>query len=64
MSVAPYFRIPNPKAKKILREVETAVSTWRDCGRALGMTAKELDKFANAFEHQERKAAKNPQKIG
>jgi len=33
--------------------VKAAVSTWRDCGLALGMTAKELDKFADAFEHQE-----------
>lgn len=54
MSVTAYFRIPAAKAKKILREVNAAVSTWRDSGRALGMTAKDLDKFATAFEHSER----------
>jgi len=54
MSVAPYFRITKTKAKKILREVESAVSRWRDCGSALGMTKKELDRFADAFEHSER----------
>jgi len=54
MSVAPYFRITKTKAKKILREVESAVSRWRDCGSALGMTKKELARFADAFEHTER----------
>jgi serine/threonine-protein kinase HipA len=57
MSVIAYFRMPKPKAKKILREVNAVVSTWRNSGRALGMTAGELDKFATAFEHQERVAA-------
>ncbi len=58
MSVLAYFRLPLRQAKKILREVETAVAKWRETGRALGMSARELDDYAEAFEHPERKAAR------
>ena len=57
LSVIPYFRITAKRAKEILREVEHAVSGWRKHGRGLGMTGRELDQFAEAFEHPERKAA-------
>lgn len=57
LSVIAYFRITAKRAKEILREVERAVSGWRKHGRLLGMTARELDRFAEAFEHPERKAA-------
>lgn len=57
MSVIAYFRIPARRAKEILREVERAVSGWRKAGRALGMTERELERFADAFEHPERQAA-------
>jgi serine/threonine-protein kinase HipA len=57
MSVIAYFRITADRAKTILAEVDGAVSTWRDEGRALGMTADELDAFVEAFEHDERHAA-------
>ena len=50
------------RAKEILREVERAVIGWRKLGRALGMTARDLEAFAEAFEHPEwevaRKAAR------
>ena len=58
MSVIAYFRIQSVRAKEILREVDHAVDDWRDSGLALGMTAKELEAFAEAFEHPERAAAK------
>ncbi len=58
MSVIAYFRITGSRAKVILAEVESAVATWRDEGKALGMTAGELDAFAEAFEHDERNAAR------
>lgn len=57
MSVIAYFRLSLPRAKKILREVERAVSGWRPAGRALGMSPRDVDDFADAFEHGERKAA-------
>ncbi len=58
MSATPYFRITAPKAKDILCRVEAAVAQWRDQGRGLGLTDVELDQFADAFEHQEREAAR------
>lgn len=58
MSVIAYFRIPMERARKILGQVESAVSGWREEGHALGMTTRELEQFADAFEHPERKAAR------
>lgn len=57
MSVTAYFRISEDRARTILADVEAAVSGWRDEARALGMTAKDVDAFADAFEHKEREAA-------
>ena len=57
MSVTRYFRISAARAKEILREVEHAVASWRDEGRALGMSDVDLDQFSEAFEHSERRAA-------
>lgn len=58
MSVIAYFRIANARAKEILGQVEAAVARWREEGRALGMTANELEQFVDAFEHGERAAAR------
>lgn len=59
MSVTAYFRILPVRAKTILAEVEEAVATWRAEGRALGMTAAELESFSDAFEHDERQAVQD-----
>ncbi|MGH8426756.1 MAG: type II toxin-antitoxin system HipA family toxin [Gammaproteobacteria bacterium] len=58
MSAVPYFGITFEKARGILAEVEQAVSTWRETGRALGMSNRSLDSFADAFEHPERATAR------
>ncbi len=58
MSVIAYFRISPDRAKAILAEVDGAVATWREEGRALGMTAHDLDSFSEAFEHGERQAVR------
>jgi serine/threonine-protein kinase HipA len=58
MSVTAYFRISGRRAKDVLREVEGAVAGWRKTGRLLGMSNRDLDAFADAFEHPEREAAK------
>ena len=58
LSVIAYFRIPLARAREILGEVERAVSNWRDQGQAIGMTNRELEQFADAFEHPERKAVR------
>jgi len=46
-------------AVKILAEVDRTVSTWRVRGRELGMSATELEQFADAFEHREREVAQS-----
>lgn len=58
LSVIPYFQIPAERAKGILREIEHALSGWRETGLTLGMTERELDQFSEAFEHPEREAAR------
>lgn len=57
MSVAGYFRLAAVTARRILGEVERAVAQWRNTGRTLGMSAHELDAFAEAIEHAERSVA-------
>lgn len=64
MSVAPYFRLDQKHARRIVGEVETAVARWRDDGRALGMSAAELDQFEDAFEHEDRELARKLGKRG
>ncbi|ODT83582.1 type II toxin-antitoxin system HipA family toxin [Phenylobacterium sp. SCN 70-31] len=59
MSVLPYFRISPARAREILGEVERAVSRWRAVGRGLGMNTAELEQFAEAFEHDQRAAARS-----
>jgi serine/threonine-protein kinase HipA len=58
MSVTSYFRMAAPHARKMLGRVERAVARWRAEGRVLGMSSVELDRFADAFEHPERAAAR------
>lgn len=62
MSVAPYFRIDEKRARRMIDDVEQAVDRWREEGRSLGMTTVELDQFADAFEHEERDAARKLRK--
>jgi serine/threonine-protein kinase HipA len=57
MSIASYCSINNAEALAVLGKVERAVSRWRELGKALSMTTRELDQFADAFEHPERAAA-------
>jgi serine/threonine-protein kinase HipA len=45
------------KAKAIVREVGTAVARWRETATASGLSNKEIDRMATAFEHDELKEA-------
>jgi len=59
MGVAAYFKLDKAAAVEILAEVEQSVSNWRARGRELGMSAAELEQFADAFEHREREVAQS-----
>ncbi len=51
LDVASRFGLKPTEAKKILREVFTAVSGWRTPGKRLRLKAATLDAYANAFQH-------------
>ena len=51
LAAAPRFGLKTTEAKKILREVFTVVSSWRNTGRRLRLKALTLDAYASAFEH-------------
>lgn len=56
-AAAPYFGITLSRAKEVAAQVEAAVSRWREVGAAIGMSKVDLDKFAPAFEHDQRALA-------
>ena len=51
LAAAPRFGLKATEAKKILREVFTAVSGWRKTGRQLRLKASTVSAYASAFEH-------------
>ena len=59
LSAAPYFGVSASSAAGIIGEVEHAVATWRTVGARLGLSASDLDAFADAFEHEERAVAQH-----
>ena len=61
LAVRAAFGIPRPRSLDILREVELAVAEWRAEAKALGLSKREIDAFADAFEHPERAAARRGQ---
>jgi serine/threonine-protein kinase HipA len=58
MDATEYFQLQPARARQVIGEVEIAVQGWRKTGRATGMSERELDEFAPAFEHTEREAAR------
>ena len=53
MELAQVFGLLRGQAKEILGEVEAGVSLWRSTGRGLGLSGRDLDVLADAFEHEE-----------
>lgn len=51
LRVAARFALKPAQAKQILREVVTAVRSWRDVGRKLRIKAGTLSAYTSAFEH-------------
>jgi len=46
------------RTAELLGQVESAVATWRPTGSQLGLTGRDLDVLADAFEHEEREVAR------
>ena len=57
MEVAAYFELNAGQAREIAGSVGNAVSTWREEAAGHGLTAREIDRMASAFEHEDLKAA-------
>jgi len=55
--VAPHFGVKPDKAKGIVREVGAAVARWRETAAATGLAARETDRMASAFEHEDLRKA-------
>jgi serine/threonine-protein kinase HipA len=51
LEVAPCFALTTTQAKKILKEVVSAVSKWEKVGKKLGIKATTLRAYASAFEN-------------
>lgn len=60
LRAAEYFHLDNRNALSILREVQSAISRWRQVakGVAVGMSPQEIEAFEPAFEHEESQSAK------
>ena len=52
-AVAGHFGLKPPAARKIVAEVRAAVSRWRKVAAATGLTTREIDRMASAFEYEE-----------
>lgn len=51
LDAAPRFGLKSTEAKKIIREVYSAVSAWRQTGKKLRIKSSTLNAYATAFEH-------------
>lgn len=58
LTVSRFFGLSRQRAGTIIGAVEAAVARWRPEARAIGLTNREIDQFATAFEHGERTAAR------
>ncbi len=51
--VAGHFGVKPGKAKTIASEVGAAIAGWHEVAAALGLSSKEIERMASAFEHEE-----------
>jgi serine/threonine-protein kinase HipA len=59
MSAIAYCRISLARAKELAGDVERAVAEWQSAARDVGMSGPDLERFADAFEHDERAVARS-----
>lgn len=57
LKVAEYFELAVADARAIAAEVGRAVAKWRSAAQTLGLTPREIDRIASAFDHEDLKAA-------
>lgn len=57
LALAPAFGIDGREAGAIVSEVAAVVRRWRSTAARAGLTAREIERMASAFEHEDLKAA-------
>lgn len=57
LSVSEYFRLTSEEGKAIIKEVGTAVSQWRIIAEGRGLSKREIDRMASAFDHPDSELA-------
>ncbi|WP_239405549.1 type II toxin-antitoxin system HipA family toxin [Frankia sp. Cj3] len=58
LSVGSYFRVSQPRARDLVREVETATAGWRQAAAELGIPKSQADRMAVAYESEQRRIAR------
>ena len=58
LGVASYFRLDKAQASAIARDVGEVVATWRGVAAQHGLTTRQIDRMASAFEHDDLAAAR------
>jgi serine/threonine-protein kinase HipA len=58
LSVAPYFRLSKRDALAVLSQVNRAVDRWRSVALSHGLETRDLDVMEPAFEHDEKRLAR------
>jgi len=58
LEVAGYFELDGAEARTIASEVGQAVGDWRKVAKSLGLTSREIDRVASAFEHDDLRRAR------
>jgi serine/threonine-protein kinase HipA len=56
--VAPQFNVKAARARAIVREVAAVTRRWRRFASDCGLTQRQLDRMATAFEHDDADAAR------
>ena len=59
MSVSGYFRLSLAEARSTIASICNATTTWRSEAAALNLPSQEIDRMAEAFETEQRRAASN-----
>ena len=57
LGTADYYGLKHDDAKGIARQVASAVANWRGEAAQLGLSAREIDRMASAFEHEDARKA-------
>ena len=58
LQTAELYGLDSQDARVIVSEVATAVASWRDIARGLGVARQDIDRMASAFEHRDADAAR------